>query len=96
MQRYQTCIGRLSKIEFMKRKKLIASILLGAAVGGVVVYFWGTKSGKKEWARLKKTGSVVADTFKLLGEEVTRNMKQEQKAERNKALKAVVQEAFVS
>lgn len=78
----------------MKRKKLIVSLLVGAAVGGVVFYYLGTKSGKQEWARMKKTGKVTADTFKILKEEVARNVKQERKAERNRKIKAFVQEAF--
>ncbi len=82
------------KYFFMKRKKLIVSILLGAAVGGVVIYFLGTKKGKKELAELKKTGKVLGDTFKTLGKEVERNEKQARKEDRNKMLKAVVQEAL--
>lgn len=78
----------------MKRKKLIISILVGAAVAGTALYLIGTKSGKKELARLKKTGSVTAGVFKTLGEEATRNLKQARKQERNRALKAYVQEAW--
>jgi hypothetical protein len=81
---------------YMKRKKLIISILIGAAVGGATFYFLATKSGKEELKRLKKTGSVTADTFKILGEEVTRNVKQARKEERKKALKAAVQEALTA
>ena len=78
----------------MKRKKLILSILLGAAVGGAAIYLLGTKKGKKELRGLKKTGKVMADTFKTLGKEVARNEKQARKDERNKALKAFVQQAL--
>lgn len=80
----------------MQRKKLIAFLLIGAAVGGTAVYFLATKSGKKEWKGLKKTGSVTADTFKILGEELNRNVKQARKEERKKALKAAVQEALTA
>lgn len=82
------------KILFMKRKKLIVSILVGAAVAGAAIYLLGTDSGKKELARLKKTGSVVAGTFKTLGKEVSRNVKQARKEERAAALKAYVREAL--
>jgi len=81
---------------FMKRKKLIVSILIGVAVGGAAIYLLKTKSGKKELSRLKKEGSITAGIFKTLGEEVARNVKQEQKQERNRALKAVVQEALTA
>lgn len=87
---------QLIKNIFMKRKKLIISILVGAAVAGTAFYLFGTKSGQKEVGRLKKTGSVTAETFKALGKEVERNLKQERKHERNEALKAFVEEALVA
>ena len=80
----------------MKRKKLIVAILIGAAIGGAVIYLLGTKSGKKELEDLKKTGKVMADTFKTFGKEVKRNEKQARKEERNEALKAFVQEALAA
>ena len=72
----------------MTRKKLIISILVGAAVTGTAIYLFGTASGKKEWKRLKKTGSVAAGTFTTLGKEIARNRKQEKKETMLKALKA--------
>lgn len=80
----------------MKRKKLIVSILVGAAVAGIVIYFLGTKSGKKEWQGLKKTGKVTSDTFKLLGKEVARNVDQAQKEERNRELKTALRGALAA
>ena len=73
----------------MKRKKLIVSLLIATAVGSAAFYFLGTSSGKKELARLKKTGKETADTFKTLGKEVARNVAQERKHEQSQALKAV-------
>ena len=78
----------------MKRKKLIVSILVGAVIGGAAFYFLGTKQGKKEFSRMKKTGKVTVDTFKTLGKEVARNAKQGRKDERKKELKAVLQETL--
>ena len=78
----------------MKRKTIFLSLLIGVAVGGAAFYLLGTKSGKKEWRRLKKTGEVTADTFKTLGKEVKRNLDQARKEERNRALKAAVREAL--
>ncbi|HVF98006.1 MAG TPA: hypothetical protein VM871_11820 [Flavisolibacter sp.] len=80
----------------MKRKKLIISILVGAAVAGAAIYLMGTKSGKKELKRLKKTSSVTTGVFKTLGKEVARNLKQTRKEERIKALKAYVREAWAA
>ena len=80
----------------MKRKKLIISILVGVAAAGVTIYLMGTRSGKKEATRLKKTSSVAADAFKTLAKEVARNIKQARKEERIKALKAFVQEAIAA
>ena len=78
----------------MKRKKVIVSILIGAAFGTIAVYFLATKSGRKELERLKKTGKVTADVFNTLGEEVARNVDQARKEERKKAFKAAVTEAL--
>lgn len=80
----------------MTRKKLIVSIVIGAAVAGAAIYLLGTKSGKKEWNRLKKEGKVTADVFTALGEEVARNVDQARKEERNRELKAIVQEALTA
>jgi gas vesicle protein len=80
----------------MKRKKLVVSILVGAAVAGAAIYFLGTSNGKKEAARLKKTGSAIAGVFKTLGKEVARNVKQARKEERIKALKAFVRDAVAA
>ena len=78
----------------MKWKTLITAILVGAAVGGVAFYLLRTKSGKKEWQRLKKTGKATADAFKTLGEEVARNAAQESKEERANEWKAFVRETL--
>jgi len=80
----------------MKRKKLILSILVGAAIGGAAFYFLATKQGKKEFGRMKKTGKVTVDTFKTLGDEVARNVKKGRKDERKKVLKAVLQETLAA
>ena len=68
-------------------------MLVGAVVGGTAIYLFGTDSGKKEFKRLKKTGSATANIFKIVGEEVSRNLKQEWKEERTQALKDFVREA---
>lgn len=80
----------------MKQKKLLVSILIGAAVGGAAFYFLATKSGKEELGRLKKTGKATANVFNALGEEVERNVNQARKEERNRALKAAFQEALTA
>jgi gas vesicle protein len=80
----------------MKRKKLIISILVGAAVAGAAFYLLGTANGKKELSRLKKTGSATAGTFKTLKKEVARNMKQARREEEVKALKAYMREALAT
>ena len=80
----------------MKRKKLIVSILVGAAVAGAAFYFLGTKGGKKTWQGLKKTGKVTADTFSTFEKEMARNVKQEEKEEMAGALKAFVREALAA
>ncbi|HZH65707.1 MAG TPA: hypothetical protein VEY10_12510 [Flavisolibacter sp.] len=80
----------------MKRKKLIISILVGAAVAGATIYLLTTPSGKKELSKLKKTGGLAAGALKTFKKEVERNIKQAQKEERIRMLKAYVQETLVA
>lgn len=80
----------------MKRKKVIVSILVGAAVASAAFYLLGTKSGKKTLKGLKKTGKVTADTFKAFEKEMVRNVRQEEKKQMAGALKTFVQEALAA
>lgn len=80
----------------MKRKKLIISILVGAAVVGAAIYLLATPNGKKELNNLKKTGSLAAGTVKTFKKELERNLKQARREEERKALKAYMLETLVA